>query len=70
LKSPAGPGSAQPEITVAPDGRVFLTWLEPGPDGDYILRFSSREGLCNFSYKILEGLLCSLFQVFGFLHQA
>lgn len=45
LKSPAGPGSAQPDVAVAPDGRLFLSWLEPESTGTgYALRFSAREG--------------------------
>jgi hypothetical protein len=44
LKSPAGQGSAQSDLTVGPDGRVFLTWLEPEATDGYTLRFSSREG--------------------------
>ncbi|HEY2383705.1 MAG TPA: sialidase family protein [Terriglobia bacterium] len=29
LKSPAGSGSAEPNLAAAPDGRVFMTWIEP-----------------------------------------
>ena len=29
IASPAGPGSAEPNLTVAADGRVFLSWIEP-----------------------------------------
>lgn len=29
LPSPAGPGSGQPHLAVAPDGTVLMSWLEP-----------------------------------------
>jgi hypothetical protein len=29
LPSPAGPGSAEPNLDVGPDGRVHMSWLEP-----------------------------------------
>jgi hypothetical protein len=44
LKSPAGPGSAQPDVAVGPDGRVYLSWLEPEATDGFTLRFSVREG--------------------------
>jgi hypothetical protein len=43
LKSPATPGSEAPNVSVAPDGRVFLSWLEPGTGKNYALKFSVRE---------------------------
>ena len=43
LASPAGPGSAEPNLTVAPDGRVYLTWLEPADSG-HALRFAVHDG--------------------------
>jgi len=43
VKSPAAPGSEAPNISVAPDGRVFLSWLEPGSGKAYSLKFSTRE---------------------------
>lgn len=42
LKSPAGPGSEEGNVAVAPDGRVFFSWLEPAPPNGYVLRFSVR----------------------------
>ena len=42
LKSPAAPGSGEPNLAVGPDGRVFLTWLEPASPKGHILRFSVR----------------------------
>ena len=44
LKSPAAPGSEAPNISVGPDGRVFLSWLEPGTGKAYSLKYSVREG--------------------------
>ncbi|HZS04773.1 MAG TPA: sialidase family protein [Blastocatellia bacterium] len=44
LPSPAGPGSGQPNLTVSPDGRVHLSWIERLDGGRYSLRFSTREG--------------------------
>ena len=43
IASPAGPGSAEPNLTVGPDGRVYLSWLEPANPG-YALRFSVHDG--------------------------
>jgi hypothetical protein len=42
LKSPAGPGSGEPNLVVAPDGRAFLSWLEPAAPRGHALRFSVR----------------------------
>lgn len=39
LASPAGPGSAEPNLARAQDGTVVLSWLEPDQDG-HALRFS------------------------------
>jgi hypothetical protein len=44
LKSPAALGSEAPNVSVAPDGRVFLSWLEPGAGKAYSLKYSVREG--------------------------
>src|SRR5262245_44667147 len=43
LRSPAGPGSAEPSLAVAADGRVYLTWLEPADSG-HALRIAALEG--------------------------
>jgi hypothetical protein len=43
IASPAGPGSAEPNLAVAPDGRVYMTWLEPADSG-HALRFAVLEG--------------------------
>lgn len=44
LESPAGPGAAEPNLAVGPDGRVYLSWLEPAPDSVMALRFSTFDG--------------------------
>jgi hypothetical protein len=44
LPSPAGPGSAQPNLAVAPGGRVYLSWLEPLAGGRHALRFATLDG--------------------------
>ena len=43
LESPAGPGSAEPNLAVAPDGRVYMSWIESADSG-HALRFSVLEG--------------------------
>jgi len=43
LPSPAGAGSAEPNLTVGPNGRVYLSWLEPADSG-HALRFSAFDG--------------------------
>src|SRR4051795_9001314 len=40
LKSPAGAGSAEPNLAAAPDGRVFMTWIEPAQGKGSVLYFS------------------------------
>jgi thiol-disulfide isomerase/thioredoxin len=40
LKSPAAPGSGEPNLYTATDGRVFLTWIEPAESKGHRLRFS------------------------------
>jgi hypothetical protein len=42
LKSPAVPDSLAPNLAVAADGRVFMSWIEPGTPNGYVLRFSVR----------------------------
>jgi hypothetical protein len=44
IPSPAAPGSAEPNLASGEDGRVYLTWIEPGPDSTHALRFSVLEG--------------------------
>ena len=40
---PAGVGSEEPNLSVAPDGRVFLTWLQPAEPDGYKMMFSVRD---------------------------
>ncbi len=42
LASPAGAGSTEPTLAVAPDGKVYLSWLEP-VDSSFALKFSVFE---------------------------
>ncbi len=44
IPSPAGPGSAEPNLTVGPGRRVYLSWLEPGRDSSYAFKLAVREG--------------------------
>jgi hypothetical protein len=48
LASPAGPGSAEPNLTVGADGRVYLSWHEPGTraggDSGFALRMAVLDG--------------------------
>jgi hypothetical protein len=36
------PGSAEPNLTLAPDGEVLLSWIEPGATEKHALRFASH----------------------------
>jgi hypothetical protein len=40
LDAPAQPGSGQPNLAVAADGSVLLSWIEPAGDGAHALRYS------------------------------
>jgi hypothetical protein len=40
----AEPGSAEVDLTTGPDGRVYLSWVEPGADSTHALRFAVLEG--------------------------
>jgi hypothetical protein len=44
LDSPAAPGSGEPNLYVASDRRVFLTWIEPADNKSHRLRFAIRDG--------------------------
>jgi hypothetical protein len=44
LAPPAAPGSGEPNLAVGPDGRVYLSWLEPAADSAHALRFAVLEG--------------------------
>ncbi len=43
IGSPAAPGSAEPNLAVAPDGRVYMSWIEPADSG-HALRFAVLDG--------------------------
>ncbi len=40
MPTPAGPGSGEPNLTVAPDGRILLSWIEPAGEDSHILRYA------------------------------
>ncbi|HVH13228.1 MAG TPA: sialidase family protein [Longimicrobium sp.] len=44
LATPAATGSGEPNLVVGPDGRVYLSWIEPAADSAHALRFSVLEG--------------------------
>lgn len=41
--NPAAPGSGQPNLMIGDDGRCYLSWIEPGPEGRHRLRFAVFE---------------------------
>jgi hypothetical protein len=43
LETPSRPDSGEPDLTVAPDGSVLLSWIEPAGEGGVALRHSRRE---------------------------
>jgi hypothetical protein len=47
--SPAGPGSAEPNLFTASDGSVMMSWLEPVGDGAHALRVAVRGDVGNWS---------------------
>lgn len=44
LRSPAAPGSGEPNLAVDSTGTVYLSWLEPAADSTYALRFAELTG--------------------------
>ena len=44
LPTPAAEGSIGPNLSVAPDGRVLLSWIERLGDGRHALRFAVKQG--------------------------
>jgi hypothetical protein len=44
LPSPAAAGSAQPNLTVSADGKIYLSWIERLGEGRVSLKFAVREG--------------------------
>lgn len=43
ISSPAAPGSAEPNLATGPDGKVYMSWLEPADSG-HALRFAVYNG--------------------------
>jgi hypothetical protein len=44
ISSPAGPGSGEPNLAAGPDGRVYMSWLEPAANSTHALRFAVLDG--------------------------
>lgn len=44
IDSPAGASSGEPNLFTAPDGRVFLSWIEAVANGGHAFRFAVRAG--------------------------
>jgi hypothetical protein len=44
IPSPAAPGSGEPNLATGPDGKVYLTWIEPAADSAHALRWSALDG--------------------------
>src|SRR6266498_1906119 len=44
LDSPAGAGSAEPNVYVDAGGRIYLSWIEKQGDNTHRLRFAVRSG--------------------------
>jgi hypothetical protein len=63
IESPAGPGSALPNLAPAPDGRILLSWVESDDADKHKLRFAIRQGnawtapVTIYTYKSGELLL-------------
>ena len=54
LPSPAGQGSGQPNLAVSPDGRVYLSWVDRLGDGQFSLRFATKEGDGRSTPKVIS----------------
>jgi hypothetical protein len=44
LPTPAGPGSAEPNLALGPGGRVYLSWIELAADSAHVLKFATLQG--------------------------
>jgi hypothetical protein len=44
LPAPAGRADGQPNLAVAPDGRLYLSWIKRLGEGRFSLRFALKEG--------------------------
>ena len=55
LPSPAGAGSAEPELTAGADGRTILSWIEPHGEGSE-LRFAVwQNGAWSTPFPLFNG---------------
>jgi hypothetical protein len=45
IASPAAPGSTTPNLATAPDGKIYMSWLEPAADSAMALRFAVYDGV-------------------------
>src|SRR5262249_23317734 len=54
VKSPAGSGSAEPNLAAASDGRVFMSWIEPGQGKGNVLYFSVLQSDTWSPPKVIE----------------
>jgi BNR repeat protein len=56
IDTPARPGSGQPNLYASPDGRVYLTWIEPVDEKRRAVRFAVRkDGRWSEARTITEG---------------
>src|SRR5262252_1789132 len=53
VKSPAGSGSAEPNLAAGPDGRVYMTWIEPGQGKGNVLYFSTLQSQARSAPKVI-----------------
>lgn len=44
LRSPAGPGAAEPNLALEPGGSVMMTWIEPTADSAHAVRIAMLTG--------------------------
>jgi hypothetical protein len=58
LETPAGPGSGEPNLTVAADGGVLLSWIEPAAGQRHALKHARRvkDGSWSEAKTITEGV--------------
>lgn len=57
IASPAGPGSSEPGVSVGPDGRFWLSWVEPGGESQHSLWIAHRRpgGAWSEPVRVAEG---------------
>lgn len=44
IPNPTRPGATEPNFSVAPNGDVYMSWLEPAPDSAFALKVASFNG--------------------------